>query len=244
MNLIKYENKDGIFYLFPNDAISQHMMRGDCWEEHFRVVVESLLNRNSISIDCGANFGYNSVVMGKLLDSDGKLICFEPQKLVYDQLVKNLNANGIMNCDTYCRCVGERSGDVVQLNQVDYNASWVNIGDTSVGFGGETTETISIDDLNLPSVGFIKIDVQGYELHVLRGARKTLEKNLPPIFIELEAHQLIKFGFTVNDVVSFLKTLGYFVFQIVLPSYKDDYICVRDPKSIEKLALSLVLKEV
>lgn len=242
MDLQIFKTRVGEFYMYPNDAISQHIMSGRDWEKHFETIVTELMPKDSISIDCGANFGYNSVMMGKTLER-GKLICFEPQTKIVQQLAINLKLNGISNYEIYCNCVGESSHKKMFLNPVDYNASWVNIGDTSVGVGGEECESISIDDLSLDNVGFMKLDVQGYEMYVLRGALNTIAKCNPIIFVELEQHQLVKFGFTVADVVAFLKTLKYSVYRIHTATYSDDYICVVDDANISSLLKTLTLEK-
>jgi FkbM family methyltransferase len=243
MQLVEYENGDGKFLLYPNDAISMHLMRGDAWEPHFKTIVSSLLPKNLLAIDCGANFGYNSVIMGRMM-TEGKLVCFEPQKTIYEQLIKNLLLNKITNFECHQKCLGDRSRTGVSLNPVDYSSSWVNIGDTSVGSGGESVDMISIDELNLGIVGFIKLDVQGYELFVLSGAVETIRRDMPTIFIELEPHQLQKFNIDVGSVLSYLKELGYTIFNIDCGNYKDDYICVKDKASIHDLMDKLILREV
>lgn len=246
ISMIQFKNKDGDFYLYPNDAIAKHIMSGLLWEEHFSIIASKLLPKKGIVLDCGANFGYNSVVMGKLLENstDAKLICFEPQRKICQQLQLNLDRNNIVNYQIYCNCLAEKSNNLVQLNPVNYDLSWVNIGDTSVGSGGEESATIAIDDLNLLDVSFMKIDVQGYELFVIRGALNTIKRCKPIIFIELESHQLIKFGLTKEHVISLLKEIGYHIYNIDLPSYKDDYLCVITSDIIKDLENAISLKEV
>jgi FkbM family methyltransferase len=244
--MIEFKNKDGNFYLYPNDAIAKHVMSGLLWEEHFTIIVSKLLPKSGVVLDCGANFGYNSVVMGNMLSNsnNAKLICFEPQRKICQQLRLNLDLNNIKNYEVYCNCLAEKSNNIVQLNPVNYDLSWVNIGDTSIGSGGEESTTIAIDDLNLSDVSFMKIDVQGYEPFVIRGASNTIKRCNPIIFIELESHQLIKFGFTKEHVISLLKEFGYLVYNIDLPTYKDDYLCVKTSDTIKTLENILLLKEV
>jgi FkbM family methyltransferase len=200
MKLIEYKNEDGTFLLYPNDAISQDLLRGNIWERHFKIIVETIMPKDRDALDCGANFGYNAIVMGKNLNEKAKLICFEPQSLVFEQLIQNLKLNDIKNVECYKNCLDSISNKSVSLNFVDYSSSWVNIGDTSVGAGGEECTTIAIDDMNLTDVGFMKIDVQGYELNVLKGAERTITEHNPIVFIELEEHQLVKFNLKINDV--------------------------------------------
>lgn len=244
MDMIEFTNRDGKFYLYPNDAISQHIMAGSVWEDHFNVIASALMPTTGVVLDCGANFGYNSVVMSKYSSTDVRLICFEPQRRILEQLDLNLKTNGIVNYELHCKCLGETSGISVQLNPVNYDAHWINIGDTSIGSGGEYSETLAIDDLSLEDVKFMKIDVQGYELFLLRGALDTIRRCKPHLFIELEAHQLIKFGVLKEDVISLLKELDYAIFNVNLASYKDDYLCVSDTNNLGDLINTLPLLKV
>ena len=60
-----FENEDGKFIIFPNDAIAQHIKSGKSWEPHFKIIIEHFISPGDTVIDCGANFGYNAVLMGK-----------------------------------------------------------------------------------------------------------------------------------------------------------------------------------
>jgi FkbM family methyltransferase len=169
---------------------------------------------------------------------------FEPQSLVFEQLIQNLKLNDIKNVECYKNCLDSISNKSVSLNFVDYSSSWVNIGDTSVGAGGEECTTIAIDDMNLTDVGFMKIDVQGYELNVLKGAERTITEHNPIVFIELEEHQLVKFNLKINDVYEYLKYIGYKIYKINLESYKNDHLCVKNKEELQNLIEVLPLLEI
>jgi len=228
--LSKISTKHGIFFVYPNDAIAQHIIKNGSWEEHFISTVKNLVKKDDWVIDCGANFGYNSVILGKIIGEHGKLFCFEPQKIIYEQLIKNLDLNGIKNYEAYNNAIDVISEKVVNLNPVNYESSWVNIGDTGIGVGGEKTKTMSLDDLNFERVDFIKLDIQGYELYAMMGGEKTLRKHVPHIFIEIENHQLKRYNLNSDDILNFLKKLNYNIFRIITPSYRDDCICIHESK--------------
>ena len=87
-----FENEDGKFLILPNDAIAGHLKSGRTWEPHFKEVTR-LINEGDYVLDCGANFGYNSVLMGNRISNTGVLYAFEPQRIIYQQI----NANLILN---------------------------------------------------------------------------------------------------------------------------------------------------
>jgi FkbM family methyltransferase len=212
------------FMLFPNDAITQHLKRQLTWEPHFKIITDMFINDGDTVIDCGANFGYNSVIMGKKIGRTGKLISFEPQNICFQQLNGNLILNNIFNSLTYKNVCGSKFDEIVELNPVDLSSSWVNIGDTSIGTGGESVKTITIDSLKLNKLNFIKIDVQGYEYFVLEGSEQTISKFKPDIFIEIEPHLIEKFSITSQDIFDKLKIFGYEIYRID-NEYPCDYIC-------------------
>lgn len=69
-------------------------------------------------------------------------------------------------------------------------------------------ETQTIDSLDLTRICAIKIDVEGAELHVLRGAKKTLERHRPVMLVEAQKINTKQFGYHPNEIVDFLTGLG------------------------------------
>lgn len=239
-----FSNQDGKFIIFPNDAIAQHIKLGKPWEPHFKSVIENFITPGDTVIDCGANFGYNAVLMGKMLNNKGLLMAFEPQRIIYQQLNGNLILNNIFNSITYQVALGDGTQSSTTMRPVDYESSWVNIGDTSIGEGGEEVIIYKLDDFSFDRVDFIKIDVQGYELFTLEGAKELLEKFQPNLFIEIEPHQLIKFGITEDKLIEYIKSFGYRMFKIN-NDYPCDHICtINDMNKIESLKDILPLIEI
>lgn len=238
-------NLDGTFIVFPNDAIAQHLKRGDLWEPHFNTVISKFIKPGDTVIDCGANFGYNSVLMGNRIKESGKLFSFEPQRIIYQQLSGNLILNNIYNAITFQLALGDKEGDI-QMSPIDYEQSWVNIGDLSIGYGGEKVKIIKLDNLldEVDTVNFLKLDIQGYELFVLKGAFQILSVHKPDIFIEIEDHQLAKFDITRGELISYIKSFGYRIFNIN-NDYPADYICtINNIHLIDDLQKELNLIEI
>ncbi len=88
---------------------------------------------------------------------------------------------------------------------------------------GESVEMVTLDSFNLDNVSFIKIDVEGHEIEVLKGARATLERNKPVMVIEVYGRS------DKDDRLDFIRSLGYDVTHIS----DEDYLCV--PIQAQKL---------
>jgi FkbM family methyltransferase len=168
------------------------------------------------ALDIGANEGLYSMYLCRFATG---LNCFEPLPWMVGQLekkfrdVKNVTVN---NC-----ALGSRTETatiripVTPGRQYDTRSSLVGHFDGQLINGEKVTavKDLSVavkrlDDFHLDNIGFIKIDVEGFELEVLKGGVETIQRNLPNLFIEIEQkhHQ----GETpITGVFDFILKLGY-----------------------------------
>jgi len=219
---------DGTFMILSGDLLGNHVKRGDPWEPHFTKLVKHLVSPGAQVIDVGANFGLNTVVLAKQVGATGVVLAIEPLRVIFQQLCGNCFLNGLPNVITLHAAVGSEPS-VIEMNPVNYFLKGWNFGDNQVGSGGERVQLITLDSLGLPSVSFIKIDVQGSELDVLHGARQTISSGRPFIFIEIEEPQLKQRGTSSEAVIQHIISLGYLLIHI-RNDYPVDYLCVPQEK--------------
>jgi FkbM family methyltransferase len=155
---------------------------------------EKILNgRGGVVLDIGANMGTYTVPLAQR-NPHLDIVSFEPQKAIYYQLCGNVALNSIENVEAYNVAVGEQA-ETIELAMPDYTKE-ENIGGfsldpfvksktpTSIG-RVRPVDVITIDSMNFESVCMIKIDVEGLEINVLRGAKETIERSgFPPIIFE------------------------------------------------------------
>ena len=160
-----------------------------------------------LGLDIGAHCGLWCM---HLLKYFYKVIAFEPVPEHLSCLARNA---GAANVQVVPCALGAVNG------KVRIRVEGENTGHTHVDDAGELeVEMIALDTLALEEVGFIKIDVEGYEYHVLRGGRKTIRKNRPVICLEQKAHGF--YGLSPTAGVALLQSWGY----RVLAQVRDDYI--------------------
>lgn len=217
----------GKFNLIEGDMISTIAAHYGEWSEVEVSVFQTLLTNTDNVIEVGSNIGMHSVPLAKIV-SKGKLICFEPQRVIFQQLCCNLALNNLTNVESYRLGVGEHS-DTFEIESSDYNTAW-NYGSFSLDKGFSTEgnfqgnlkkeqiEVISLDDFSsvaqLDSLALLKIDAEGFDIKVLKGADKTIKRLQPAIFIEAHPH-------TNQAIFTYLKDLNYRVFSVASQRYQE-----------------------
>lgn len=143
------------------------------------------MNDDAIALDIGANIGVTSIAMARLFKS-GKILSFEPSKSNYNFLCQNLKENEIKNVIPDQIAIGDKEGEIEFLHTA-YGAGSHVVTDAHLVKNMETytVKKNSIDGIlkekKLERVDFVKIDVEGLELVVLKGMEETIEKFNPYI---------------------------------------------------------------
>ncbi|MFM7610383.1 MAG: FkbM family methyltransferase [Alphaproteobacteria bacterium] len=142
-----------------------------------------LINPGMLVLEIGANIGAHTVHLAKLVGENGGVVAFEAQRVIFQMLCANLALNGIENTDAKCLAVGAAPGEIV-VPRMDYRGD-NNFGGVALGGeDGDVVEMIAIDNLMLPACHMIKIDVEGMEKQVLDGARETITRFRPYLYVE------------------------------------------------------------
>jgi FkbM family methyltransferase len=146
-------------------------------------VFRAFLRPGDIALDVGANIGALTIPMAQLVGPSGSVYAFEPQRIVFQILCGNVALNELGNVYTLQWAVGHAAG-TTKVAPLDYSAQ-NNFGGLSLGgVKGEDVAVIAIDDINLPKLRLIKMDVEGMELNAIMGAAATIERCRPILFIE------------------------------------------------------------
>jgi len=185
-------------------------------------------DKDTLAIDIGANCG---VWTYKLSKHFNQVKAYEPLKEIFDVLSKNVTAN---NAQLYCSAVGSQVSQVYMcgvkgntggsfvirseiglkdlLNEIKHNPAKLN----QVNHPELVYQTTIDNEVQDQRVGFIKIDVEGYEFEVLKGAKQTIQNSKPVIMVEISeyAHPKI-WGYDqdlerhINNIKLLLYDIGY-----------------------------------
>lgn len=140
-----------------------------------------LIGPEAIALDIGANIGCHTLALASMAD---RVIAVEPQRQIFRLLSDNLAINRITNVSAYCAVAGATPGRI-RLAEADLSHA-ANFGrfEVSDEATGTDTEIMTIDALALPRCDFIKCDVEGMETEVLLGARQTIARHRPWLYLE------------------------------------------------------------
>ena len=155
---------------------------GEYAEDEIRFF-SATLGPGSLAVDVGAHIGCHTVFMAKQVGPGGAVFAFEAQRVIFQNLCANLALNGLSNVRVFNAAAGSEEG-AIAVPDVDYEAEG-NFGGVSLGGdGGEQVPLTTIDGLGLPACHLIKVDVEGMEADVIRGATETIKTHWPALYVE------------------------------------------------------------
>jgi FkbM family methyltransferase len=216
-----HETATGNYYLpsdTPGDVIIQAITAGKVFEPHVVEAARQFIRPGTVALDVGACFGQMSILFSGLVGEDGEVMAFEADDYLFGILQKNIEANGRRNIRALCRAVYDTSGVKKFYPVPDFTrfASYGSYGLDPRATSGREVETITIDSLKIEKpVSFFKVDVQGSDLFVLRGAVETIARHKMPIIFEFEDQFQDEFETSFADYGAFIDSISYRVHQVV-----------------------------
>jgi len=169
------------------------------------------LGRGDVFYDIGANIGFFALLGAHLVGlADGHVYAFEPTPDNAAEIRSNVELNGLPNVTVIDKAAGAAAG-TGQLQVVD-DQSWsklVETGEHPLTERVMDIEIVAVDELDLRPPTVVKIDVEGFELPVLEGMRRTIAEHAPVIICELHD--------THREFAAFMRDVGYRVVNLEGP---------------------------
>jgi FkbM family methyltransferase len=220
--LLVTDAAEGRFVVIANDVgISRAILDTGCWAAPDVALFKRLIEPGDTVFDIGANIGHHSVVFSKLAGDSGSVISVEPQAFLFNVLCANLAVNKCSNTRACQVALGDHEG-WTQMLPVDYgregNFGALGLSVHADWLTGERVRLATLDgmaaDFGSSVVSFIKIDVQTFELFVLRGGTRTLTQHNPTLFIEISPYWMRKMNdYDYREIYRFLVSLGYQIYD-------------------------------
>lgn len=188
----------------PDSIIALHVVQRSEWHDWDTAqFIISFLREGDTFVDVGANIGLYTLPASRIVKASGHVIAVEPSPINRARLQENLALNGISSVNIEGCALGETPGE---LGFSDEDAlAHVELTGTGPKVPVKTFDSIAPQN----EIALMKVDVEGFELSVFRGAIQTMRAgHLPVILFEMN-HSYLRYGVTADDIFSFLRAAGY-----------------------------------
>tara|TARA_Y100000591_G_scaffold184190_1_gene159080 strand:+ start:243 stop:1016 length:774 start_codon:yes stop_codon:yes gene_type:complete len=213
--LKKYNTQTGQYYLplFAfKDSIRNSIIENKIFDEKVFLLMKSLIKQNSIVLDIGSNFGQMSILWSKC-QTNVEVYSFEASKFIFEILKKNVELNDA-NVKVFNSFVCNDVNDEIYIHgsSLKKNSTY---GSNKIRITNRKKNTDKISSLKIDQLKFdkpisaMKIDVQGYDLDVLKGAKETIKKYRMPIIFEYEKEFEKELNYTFVDFQKFIEEIKY-----------------------------------
>lgn len=201
---------------FPDIMTRTTLIKGIYQEDVIAIFRNTLNQPDAVLLDVGAHHGLMALAASKAIGAGGKIFAFEPNPASQRFLQENLDLNGAENVSVCPFGLSDRPGHLdFYANEGEY--SWNSTFVRSFADRASQAKSISVpintvdafceENRIIPTV--IKVDTEGADFFVLKGATQTIIRHRPHLIIEFNPIAAEKAGVDLDEIARFLKNLGY-----------------------------------
>src|SRR6516225_2099858 len=191
------------------DAAVTPGLRSGEYEPHLTAVFERYCRPGMTVVDVGANLGYYTLLAATLVGPSGRVVALEPNSENCRLLLSSLRRSGLANVQVLPVAADVGTGWAYYSTHVGSNGGLIDDGDLLTR-PGVVVPTFRLDDLVAGPVGLVKMDVEGAEGRVVRGATRLIERDRPIVTTELKHEMLERVSeMSLRDYLGYFERLGY-----------------------------------
>ena len=203
-----------------DQSVSAPIIIDGFWEPHVEQVLRRFLAPGSVFVDIGANVGWHTALASAIVGDRGLVYAIEPNPDNARLIAHTIDRNHLSNVRLVPLALGESTGFAAYRSAIGSNGGFLGLEESSsIDPNVTIVPTIRFDDLDIARVDVIKIDVEGAEPIVLRGARETIERDHPVIVFEFSCEMTERVGgVEARDHLATFESYGYKLSLIEQPT--------------------------
>jgi FkbM family methyltransferase len=205
--------------VYLGDALSRAVFVEGCYEPNEFAFLTTILEPGMVVVDVGAHEGIYSSFAATLVGASGQVWAFEPSSRERTRLVDNLCRNGLSNVKVFPLALADANGagelNVASDAYSGHNTLAKHFSESIPSIGPEAVELRKLDDLTtgLERLDLLKIDAEGAETRIIRGASRTIGAFRPVILFESQDALLRDQGSSITELVDTIVDCGYRIFS-------------------------------
>ena len=187
------------------------------YESFLTTIITRVVKEGDVCIDAGANFGWYTTLLASRVGDEGRVHAFEPVPSTFAELSRNVTLNEHAENTVLNEAALSDSRSTATVTLFDAQPT----GHASLAGKGKGAridcKTVNLDNYlverKIDNVAFMKVDVEGAELDLLRGSERTFHQKVPPVIVmEMALEQSRHFGYLPNDLIEFIASRAWYDF--------------------------------
>ena len=212
------KGKNGYILYNKNDIyIGKAIEKYGEFSEAETIIFKQLCRKGDIVVEVGANIGTHTLVLSQLIAETGRIYAFEPQRIIFQALCANMALNSVINAECFQLAVSSYEG-YIKIPDIRYDRRG-NFGGIEIDkFNrGIKTKVVKLDKfIDPPRMKLLKIDVEGMEAGVIKGAIGLIKKLKPVLYVENDRID------KSTKLIELIKSLDYRLFWHLPPLFNPE----------------------
>ena len=206
---VTVQGKHGRFTLYDNDRwLGRSIIDTGTYSEQEVELLCSLVEDGDAVVEVGANFGAITIPLAKAVGAGGKVHAFEPQPQIRELLTENVALNSLQPVvSIHKEALSDAPSQMMAMLKIDWDKPLLNSGDAgllepNIDQDSFRVEAQKLDAFAIGRVALIKVDVEGHELQVLKGAARAILRCAPTLYVENDRPEKSRdlLAFILNDL--------------------------------------------
>lgn len=197
-------------------SVSGPILREGKWEPHLTGVFRRYIKPGSRVADIGANVGYFTMLAASIVGIHGEVLAFDPNSENARLILLNIAENGFSNVSLFPLALSDNTGYAYFSSHIGSNGGLIAAKHAQLADGrGLVVPTARLDELVKAPIDFIKVDTEGAEYRILRGAQGLLASARPIVTSEFSCEMISRVsGVHPRDYLALFLSYGYSIYVI------------------------------